>query len=148
VDFHVIGPGKTSRALSRPNIHVYGEMKFAETVKYIKHAKFCIAPYRRNNAAAYLADTSLKLLQYEFLGQPAMCPSFAAGGRPHRFGYEPGDADSIAQAIQSAMRQGKHKPGHYLSWAEVAKRVMNPSAYPDTPLLPADGRMALSRAVA
>jgi hypothetical protein len=59
-----------------------------------------------------------------------------------------GDADSIAQAIQSAMRQGKHKPGHYLSWAEVAKRVVNPGAYPDTPLLPADGRAALARAVA
>ena len=62
--------------------------------------------------------------------------------------YEPGDADSIAQAIQAAMRQGKHKPGHYLSWADVAKRVVNPGAYPDTPLLPADGRVALSRAVA
>ena len=148
VQFHVIGSGKTSNALLRPNIHVYGEMKFAETVKYIKHAKFCIAPYRRNSAAAYLADTSAKLLQYEFLGLPAVCPSFAAGGRPHRFGYEPGDGDSIAQAIRAAMRQEKHKPGHYLSWADVANRVVNPGAYPDTPLLPTDGSRVLSRAVA
>jgi hypothetical protein len=68
VQFHIIGPGRTSDALSRSNVHVYGEMKFAETVKYIKHAKFCIAPYRRNEHATYLADTSMKLLQYDFLG--------------------------------------------------------------------------------
>ncbi len=148
VQFHIIGPGKTSDVLSRENVHVYGEMKFADTVKYIKHAKFCIAPYRRNEHAAYLADTSMKLLQYDFLGLPAVCPAFAVGDNPHRFAYEPGDADSIARAIQAAMRQGRHKPGHYLSWADVAKRVVNPGAYPDTPLLPADGRAALARAVA
>lgn len=148
VQFHVIGSGKRSQAFARANIHVYGEMKFAETVKYIKHAKFCIAPYRRNDAAAYLADTSAKLLQYEFLGLPAVCPSFATGDRPHRFGYEPGNAESIAHAIQAAMRQGRHKPGHYLSWADVAKRVVNPGAYPDTPRLPADGRAVFARAVA
>ena len=149
VQFHVIGPGKTSHALSRPNIHVYGEMKFAETLKYIKHAKFCIAPYRRSNGATYLADTSAKLLQYEFLGLPAVCPAFAAGDRPHQFSYEPGDAQSIRQAIQAAMRQGRHTPGHYLSWADVAKRLMNPGAYVDTPLLTANASAAAhSRAVA
>jgi 2-beta-glucuronyltransferase len=53
VQFHIIGPGRTSSALSRANIHVYGEMKFTETVKYISHAKFCIAPYRRDENAKY-----------------------------------------------------------------------------------------------
>ena len=148
VQFHVIGSGKRSKTFSRPNMNIYGEMKFAETIKYIKHAKFCIAPYRHSNSATYLADTSLKLLQYEYLGLPAVCPFFATGGRPHRFGYETGDADSIARAIRAAMRQGKHKPGHYLSWSDVAKRVVNPGAYPDTPLLPTDGSSVLSRAVA
>jgi 2-beta-glucuronyltransferase len=149
VQFHIIGPGKTSDALSRPNIHVYGEMKFADTAKYIKHAKFCIAPYRRNEHAAYLADTSMKLLQYDFLGLPAVCPAFAVGDRPHRFGYEPGDGDSIRQAIEAAMRQGRHKPGHYLSWADVTKRLLNPDAFPDTALLVAGGcAAALSKAVA
>ena len=149
VQFHVIGPGKTSAALSRSNIHVYGEMKFAETVKYIKHAKFGIAPYLRTEHAAYLADTSMKLLQYDFLGLPAVCPAFAAGDHPHRFSYEPGDPASIGLAIQAAMRQGRHKPGHYLSWADVTKRLLDPAAYPDTSLLSADGRPpVLSRAVA
>ena len=82
VQFHIIGPGRTSDALSRSNVHVYGEMKFAETVKYIKHAKFCIAPYRRNEHATYLADTSMKLLQYDFLGLPSVYPAFAAGDHP------------------------------------------------------------------
>jgi len=124
-------------------------MKFAETVKYIKHAKFCIAPYRRNEHATYLADTSMKLLQYDFLGLPSVCPAFAAGDHPHRFSHEPGDPASIRLAIQAAMRLGRHKPGHYLSWADVTKRLLNPGAYPDTPLLSAHGRAAtLSRAVA
>ena len=149
VQFHIIGPGKTSCALSPPNIHVYAEMKFAETVKYIKHATFCIAPYRGNEHATYLADTSLKLMQYDFLGLPAVCPAFAAGDRPHRFGYEPGDSELIRQAIQAAMRQGRHNPGYYLSWGDVVKRLMNPDAYPDTPLLTADASAAAhSRAVA
>jgi 2-beta-glucuronyltransferase len=134
IQFHVIGPGKTSQALSRPNIHLYGEMNFAETVRYIKHAKFCIAPYRYTESAAYLSDTSMKLLQYDFLGLPAVCPDFAAGGRPHRFSYKPGDADSIRMAIEAAMRQGRHKPGYYLSWSDVARRLLNPKAYPDTRL--------------
>jgi 2-beta-glucuronyltransferase len=138
VQFHVIGSGKTSQMLLRPNIHVYGEMNFTETVKYIKHAKFCIAPYRHSERGAYLADTSMKLLQYDFLGLPAVCPDFAAGNRPHRFSYKPGDADSIRLAIEAAMRQGRHKSGHYLRWSAVAKRLINPEAYPDTPLLPAD----------
>jgi len=148
VQFHVIGSGKTSDALLRANIHVYGEMKFADTVKYIKHAKFCIAPYRRNENAAYLADTSMKLLQYDFLGLPAVCPAFAAGDNPHRFAYEPGDAVSIKIAIQVAMRQGRHKPGTFFNWSDVTKRLLNPNAYSDTPVLSADGRVALSRAVA
>ena len=142
VQFHIIGPGRTSSALSRANIHVYGEMKFTETAKYISHAKFCIAPYRRDENAKYLADTSMKLMQYDFLGLPAVCPAFATGDHPHRFAYEPGDAASIKNAIQTAMRQGRHKPGHFRSWANVAKRLINPDAYPDTPLLTADGRAA------
>jgi 2-beta-glucuronyltransferase len=149
VQFHIIGPGKTSDALTRSNIQVYGEIKFAETVKYIKHAKFGIAPYQRNEHAAYLADTSMKLMQYDFLGLPAVCPSFAAGDHPHRFSYEPGDPVSIRLAIQAAMRQGRHKPSHFLSWADVTKRLLNPDAYPDTPLLSPGGRATtLSRAVA
>ena len=137
VQFHIIGSGRTSDALRRPNIHLYGEMKFAETVKYIKHATFCIAPYRHREHAGYLADTSMKLLQYDFFGLPAVCPVFVAGERPHRFAYAPGDAASIKQAIEEAIRQGRHKPGHYLSWADVANRLVEPHAYPNTPLLSA-----------
>lgn len=138
VQFHIIGSGKTGGALSRPNIRNYGEMKYAETVKYIKHAKFCVAPYRPNEHAEYLADTSMKLLQYDFLGLPAVCPSFAAGDRPYRFAYEPGDKASIRSAILAAMRQGRHTGTDYLSWTDVTKRLLNPAAYPDTCLRPVD----------
>jgi len=58
VQFHIIGPGRTSSALFAREHSCLREMKFTETVKYISHAKVCIAPYRRDENAKYLADTS------------------------------------------------------------------------------------------
>lgn len=131
VHFHVIGAGTRSRALSGANIHVYGEMKFRETVKFIKNANFCIAAYSGGEHPAYLADTSMKLLQYDFLGLPAVCPSFVAGNHSYRIGYEPGDRASIKRAIEHALAQRKHTGSDFLSWEEVTKRLLDPGAYPE-----------------
>lgn len=48
------------------------------------------------------------------------------------------------------MRRGRHKAGDdYLSWADVAKRLLNPGAFPDTPLLSAgEATVKLSEAAA
>jgi 2-beta-glucuronyltransferase len=132
VQFHVIGSGAPRQALP-PSVKVYGEMPYEQTLPFIKHADFGIAPYKRANLPYYLADTSMKLMQYEFFGIPAVCPSFVVGeNHPLRFGYEPGDAASIASAVSTALEIEKSASTNVLSWREVVDRLLDPAAYADT----------------
>lgn len=133
IQFHVIGSGTDLQPGA--NLHVHSEMPFAETLPYVKHASIGIAPYHPAPAAEYLADTSLKLAQFEYFALPAVCPHFAAGKRPSRFGYEPGDPQSIRNAVDAALAMaGKVEPRNFPDWTEVAMRVLEPQAYPDTAL--------------
>jgi 2-beta-glucuronyltransferase len=133
VQFHVIGCGTTFQG--PPNVRVYPEMKFKDTLAYIKHAAVGIAPYRSAPGAEYLAESSLKLAQYEYFGLPALCPTFAVGRAPSRFGYEPGNEESIRAAVVAALAAaGAVKPRKFLSWTEVALRVLDPERYPETSL--------------
>jgi len=56
VTFHVIGGGRGAETLKFPNVKVYSEMPYAQTLAYIKYARVGIAPYD-SNASAYLSDT-------------------------------------------------------------------------------------------
>ena len=126
VMFHVIGGGRDAANLSAPNIRVYDEMRFVETVPYIRHADFGIAPYNAEKVAPYLTDTSMKLMQYGFLGVPAVCPDIVAGGKAGRFGYRPGDLDDIGRAIRGALAFGHFAGEPALSWREVTDRILYP----------------------
>lgn len=133
VHFHIIGSGHPRHPGYGKNVTVYGEMPFAKTLPYIKHANFGIAPYNSSNLPAYLRDTSLKLLQYDFFKRPAVCPSFIAADYPNRFGYEIGDGDSIEHAIKRAL--DPHQPvmtKTTLSWSDVADRMLMPHQFLDT----------------
>lgn len=134
VDFHVIGCGVKMNA--RGNLRVYEEMPFKETIRYIRNATFGIAPYRRAVGSEYLSDTSMKLMQFDYLGIPSVCSDFAAGDHPYRFGYRPNDPQSIRQAIQGALAIAEqHRPKRqFLTWDDVAQRILNPKAFPDTRL--------------
>lgn len=132
IAFHVIGAGM--RFAAPANVRIYDEMPFRQTVAYLRHADIGVAAYRPAPGCGYLCDTSMKLMQYEHLGLPAVCPSFACGGRPHRFGYEPGDYGSIAQAFAAARATAKAMPRAFLSWEDVARRLVNPRAFADTAL--------------
>ena len=91
LQFHVIGAGKTAASLHADNIVVHPELAFADTLGYLQHAAFGVAPYRDADAPRYLIDTSLKLRQFALFGIPAVCPVFALGEAKGRFGYTPGD---------------------------------------------------------
>jgi 2-beta-glucuronyltransferase len=101
ITFHVIGGGHHAPGLAAPNIVLYGEMSFLKTILYLRHANFCIVPYDGAKAASFLADTSMKLAQCGFLGVPAVCPKIVAGAHPGRFGYDPGNRQSIVLAIKT-----------------------------------------------
>lgn len=134
ITFHIIGSGVGRAPGYRDNVMVYDEMRHAETIRYIKHACFGIAAYVSGQVPAYLADSSMKLLQYDFFSLPAVCPHAVVGRYPSRFGYTPGDADSIVAAIGQALRapHGRHR--QCLSWSDTTDRLLDPAAYPETRL--------------
>ena len=121
--FHVIG-AKGNFTLP-DNVQQYPETPFAKTLPYIKFADAGVAPYRPHGEAGYLADSSMKLTQYGFLGLPAICPEFAVGDYPGRYGYTPGDEASIIAAVKSAVAaKGKFQPKGVLSWQEVTQQLL------------------------
>ena len=131
--FHVIGPGAIDRQGFPSNVRIHDEMPHEETLRYIKHARFGIAPYGADSIPAYLADTSMKLMQYRFFGLPAVCPSVVAGDAVDRFGYEPRQPDSITRAITRALSSTPEVASRkFISWSEVTDRLIDPSAFADT----------------
>ncbi len=133
IQFHIIGAGQPVHPEYGTNVHVYDEMPFTKTLPYIKHAQLGIAPYSSNNMPAYLRDTSLKLLQYDFFRIPAICPQFIAADYPNRYGYEIGNADSISEAINRALNPREHSaPRPVFSWSQVTDRMLAPQLFGDT----------------
>jgi 2-beta-glucuronyltransferase len=134
LDFHIIGAGKAAADLQGDNIIVHPEMAFAETLPYVQHAACGVAAYRDDNSPRYLIDTSLKLRQFGLFSIPAVCPYFALGNAPGRFGYTPGDAASITAAVAAALDSRTPIIDTSQSWGEVVDRMLTPAAYPDTRL--------------
>ena len=134
IQFHVIGAGKSAASLDAENVVVHPELAFQETLGYLQHAAFGVAPYRDADAPRYLIDTSLKLRQFALFGIPAVCPFFALGEAAGRFGYRPGDERSIREAIEAALANREPITDASLSWPEVVDRILEPQAHPDTRL--------------
>lgn len=123
--FHIIGCGQSFDAPA--NVHIHSEMQFAATLPYVKHATIGVAPYEATLGADYLADTSLKLAQFEHFGLPAICPHFAVGSASNRIGYEPGNEQSIRNAIAEALSRAGHvEPREFPDWSEIATDVLRP----------------------
>jgi 2-beta-glucuronyltransferase len=123
--FHLIGSGAAGPKLARRNVVVHEEMSFQKTIPYIKHANLGIAPYAGERVVPYLADTSMKLMQYGYFGVPAVCPRVTVGGHAGRFGYEPGDAASIGAAIRRALACPGFAAEPALTWPAVVDRLLN-----------------------
>ncbi|MBU1263770.1 MAG: glycosyltransferase family 1 protein [Gammaproteobacteria bacterium] len=134
VAFHIIGSGTRAHPGYGENVWVYDEMPHHLTLPYIKHASIGIAPYRSANLPRYLADTSLKLMQYDFFKLPAVCPNSIVGDYASRFGYEPGDSESIATAINAAIAAPRMASRTPLHWSQVVERMLNPMQFEDTRL--------------
>ncbi|MDO9385084.1 MAG: hypothetical protein Q7T65_00120 [Thiobacillus sp.] len=134
VVFHIIGSGTKAHPGYGENVRVYDEMPHHLTLPYIKHASIGIAPYRAAKLPRYLADTSLKLMQYDFFKLPAVCPNSIVGDYASRFGYEPGNSESIATAMNAAMAAPRISSRTPLHWSQVVERMLNPLQFEDTRL--------------
>jgi 2-beta-glucuronyltransferase len=125
VTFHIVGAGKRANSLEMPNVLVSGETPFQETLGYIKHAHAGVAAYQGDRVSPYLADTSMKLLQYGAYGLPAICPKAAVGVHAGRFGYTPGDKVSIMSAVTGALAHGRFVGEIPPNWEEVTSQILN-----------------------
>jgi 2-beta-glucuronyltransferase len=134
IDFHIIGAGKAAGGLATTNVIIHPEMAFAATLPYLQHATFGIAPYLDADTPMYLIDTSLKLVQFALFGIPAVCPFFAIGGTAGRFGYLPGNAESIETAIRGALGNKQLITTKAPAWNEVVDRILHPADFADTRL--------------
>jgi 2-beta-glucuronyltransferase len=145
VQFHLIGTGREFPA--PPNVRFYKEMPFKATLPYIKHADFGIAAYRPSADSGYLSQSSLKLMQYEYLGIPAVCPDYAVGASRNRFGYSSADPATIDEVIRRALARGHVPPAsNFLSWEQVAERLLRPEMFADTAIGAAPTASAETRA--
>lgn len=134
ITFHVIGSGKGAQPGYGPNVKVYGEMPHRQTIPYIKHASFGIAPYRAARLPSHLGETSLKLMQYDHFKLPAVCPHEIVCDCSNRFGYEPTRPESIAHAIRQALAAPRVSVLQRRPWADVVQRILDPESYDDTRL--------------
>lgn len=132
VTFHVIGCGRKRPESWPENVVHYDEMPFDDTIAYIKHASVALAPYLPASIPPSLADTSMKLFQYGFFGVPSVCPHEVVGDYPLRFGYKAGDAESVVAAMRAALAADRGLAPKVLTWPEVAARLLDPDAFPDT----------------
>jgi 2-beta-glucuronyltransferase len=135
ITFHVIGSGLKAQPGYGKNVRLYEEMSHVETLPYIKHATFGVAPYDSSQVPDYLADTSLKLMQYDFFKLPAVCPIKVAADYCTRFGYEPGNTESVIRAINAAIKAPRVSCGKPLAWSESVARMLDPEQFEDTSLI-------------
>jgi 2-beta-glucuronyltransferase len=133
--FVVIGCGR--KLTPQPNVIVIPETSFKQTIPYLRHASVGLAPYLPAASSNYLAESSLKLTQYAYLGLPAVCPHFAVGGRSDRFGYAPGDASEIEAALKSALGAPAKAKEPILDWDAAVDRILEPTRFDDTRIEPA-----------
>lgn len=132
VTFHIIGSGHPHYSSYGPNVKVYDHMEYGRTIAYIKHASIGIAPYQGDDVPRYLAESSMKMMQYDFFGLPTVCPHSVVGSFGGRFGYVPGDAASISRAVAQALQAPHVRSRQILNWQEVASRMVDPAAFADT----------------
>jgi 2-beta-glucuronyltransferase len=119
--FHVFGDlGVLPTA---PNLTAYGERPFAELVPYLKHADIGLQTLRYYPGAECFTD-SLKMHQYTYCRLPIVAPAFLKNARSHVCYYEPGDDDSIRQALLAAhgFDRASISTDSVLTWDDIAAK--------------------------
>jgi 2-beta-glucuronyltransferase len=103
VCFHAFGRMKLDALADRANLQIHGEVPFADLVPRLLYADVGIAPYLDRPEVHYVAQSSLKLIQYQYCRLPTVAPRFAAAGRANVVGYDPRDSGSIIAAFAAAL---------------------------------------------
>ena len=126
VTFHAFGRMPLADVTHLANLRFHGEVPFRSLVPYLIHADVGLAPYLYQPRLDYLAESSLKLLQYTYCRLPIVAPQFASSGQPHVIGYAAGDAASAAQAMERELRFDRATIGSNAAadWSEMMRAVL------------------------
>ena len=124
VSFHYFG--RTAVVIEGANFHAHGEVPFEALVPFLKHADVGLSLYRQVDDLDYLAESSLKNIQYEYCGLPIVAPEFVARGAERVFAYRMDDPVSAYRAMESAFAAGRAPLGAsgVASWKEVAQEIL------------------------
>lgn len=125
VDFHYFG--RTPLAIgAHANLREHGEVPFAALVPYLLHADVGLSLYREVPGLDYLAESSLKNIQYEYCGLPIVAPEFVARGAARVEAYRAGDGASAGQALRRALDAGRAPLGasDVSDWGQVARAIL------------------------
>lgn len=124
VNFHVFGANWRSSVPS--NVTVYGERDFESIVPFLQHADFGIAPYRLTKDEVYLAESSLKLVQYSYCGLPVLLPELIPFVRANAIAYRLDGETAWREKIDMALamqRSPAFREG-ILTWDDVARQTL------------------------
>lgn len=97
--FHFIGP--ISNEFSSKNTFFYGELKFEETLAFIKFADIGIQ-IRNFTEGIEVLEKSLKIIQYSYCKLPIISPKYLRLKGPNNFSYNQ-NYKSIKSAIKKAL---------------------------------------------
>lgn len=124
VTFHLFGirwAGDVPR-----NIRVHGEQSFETLAAYIRHADIGLAPYRVKSSEVYLAESSLKLLQYAYCRLPVLLPDIIPVSRGNEIAYSL-DGENDWRAIIDVALAWPHSDSYrqgILTWDDVARQTL------------------------
>ncbi|WP_421592289.1 polysaccharide biosynthesis protein GumK [Shinella sp. M27] len=124
VTFHLFGI--RWRGDAPVNIRVHGEQSFETLAAYIRHADIGLAPYRVNSSEVYLAESSLKLLQYGYCRLPVLLPDIIPVSRGNEITYSL-ESENDWRAIVNAALVLPHREAYrdgILTWDDVARQTL------------------------
>jgi len=97
--FHFIGP--ISNSFSSKNTIFYGELKFEETLAFLKFADIGIQ-IRNFTEGIEVLEKSLKIIQYSYCKLPIISPKYLGLKGPNNFSYN-NNYKSIKSAIKKSL---------------------------------------------
>ncbi|WP_157950423.1 polysaccharide biosynthesis protein GumK [Pannonibacter carbonis] len=120
VCFHVFG---ASWDLIKPaNLIIHGEVGFEQLAAYIRHADFGIAAYATSETDQYLAESSLKLLQYAHCQLPVILPDSIPVDRGNEVKYNANNLIDARSLVDRCLEFRRSSLGSYSipSWRQNA----------------------------
>lgn len=110
----------------QPNVTVHGEQDFRRIAAYIRHADIGLAPYRVSRDEVYLAESSLKLLQYAYCRLPVLLPDIIPVSRGNEVTYRLGAENDWREILDRALAMPHREDfrAGIATWEGVAARTL------------------------